>query len=52
MGMGYIVTSLADYFRIALPVAATLFVIGWIMLSFGLYALITTSRRAKAPLAI
>jgi lysylphosphatidylglycerol synthetase-like protein (DUF2156 family) len=52
MGIGYIVTSLAEYFKIALPVAATLFIIGWIMLLFGLYTLLTISKRAKAPLAI
>lgn len=52
MGLGYIVTSLADYFKIATPVAVALFIIGWVMLVFGLYTLVMISRRAEVPLAV
>jgi len=52
MGLGYIVTAPAPYFQLALPVAATLFVIGWIMLAYGLYALFRISRQCGVPLAV
>jgi len=52
MGLGYIVTALADYFQIVFPVAATLFIVGWIMLFFGLYRLTYISKKANVPLAI
>lgn len=52
MGIGYIVTSLAAYFKIAIPVAAVLFIIGWVMLLFGLYKLVSMSKRTGVPLAV
>jgi len=52
MGLGYVVTALAPYFKITLPVAVTLFIIGWIMLLYGTYALLRLSKEAKVPLAV
>lgn len=52
MGLGYIVTSLASYFKIVLPVAIVLFIIGWIILVFGLYKLTSMSKKTGVPLAI
>jgi len=48
----YIVTALAVYFKITFPVAVTLFIIGWIMLIYGTYALLRLSKEAKVPLAV
>ncbi|MEM2213287.1 MAG: hypothetical protein QXK12_04910 [Candidatus Nezhaarchaeales archaeon] len=52
MGVGYVVTSLATYFKIVLPIAAVLFIIGWVMLLLGLYKLISISKRVGVPLAV
>ena len=52
MGLGYVVTALAEYFKIVLPIAVTLFIIGWVILLFGLYRLIYISKKAGVPLAI
>jgi hypothetical protein len=52
MGLGYVVTALAPYFRIAPPVAVTLFAVGWVMLVYGLYALVRISRQTGVPLAV
>ncbi|RLG88319.1 MAG: hypothetical protein DRO18_01670 [Thermoprotei archaeon] len=52
MGLGYVVTALAPYFQIVLPVAIALFIIGWIMLIYGSYALLRLSKEAKVPLAV
>lgn len=52
MGLGYIVTAPAPYFQLTLPIAATLFVIGWVMLAYGLYALFRISRQSGVPLAV
>ncbi len=52
MGLGYVVTALAPYFQIQLWVAYVLFAIGWIMLLYGLYALLRISRESGVPLAV
>ncbi|MEM4489264.1 MAG: hypothetical protein QXK88_10825 [Desulfurococcaceae archaeon] len=52
MGLGYVVTALAPYFNINLPIAMILFIIGWIMLIHGTYSLLKISKEAKVPLAI
>ena len=52
MGLGYVVSALAPYFNINFPVAVTLFIIGWIMLAYGCYALLKISRECKIPLSI
>jgi len=52
MGLGYVVTALAPYFQISMGVAVTLFVIGWVMLLYGVYALLRLSRESGVPLAV
>ncbi len=52
MGLGYVVTALAPYFQIKLWVAYTLFIIGWIILLYGLYALLKISKETGVPLAV
>ncbi|MET1101601.1 MAG: hypothetical protein ABWW69_03885 [Pyrodictiaceae archaeon] len=52
MGLGYVVTALAPYFKIVTPVAYTLFIIGWIALIYGVYALIKMSRETGVPLSV
>ncbi len=52
MGLGYIVTANAPYFQIPQAYAAALFVIGWVMLLFGLYSLLKLSRESGVPLAV
>ncbi len=52
MALGYVVTALAPYFNIVPPVAYTLFTVGWLALIYGVYALLTISRRSGVPLAV
>jgi len=52
MGLGYVVTAYAPYFEINFPVATALFVIGWIMLIFGAFKLLTISRKTGIQLAV
>ncbi len=52
MGLGYVVTALAPYFRIVTPVAVTLFCIGWVMLVFGIWSMLRISKLSGAPLAV
>ncbi|MCS7139538.1 MAG: hypothetical protein N3F04_00085 [Candidatus Nezhaarchaeota archaeon] len=52
MGIGYMVTSLAPYFNIAIPIGVLLFVVGLIMTVIGAYYLVTISRRTGIPLSI
>ncbi|TDA35153.1 hypothetical protein DSO06_03410 [Candidatus Nezhaarchaeota archaeon WYZ-LMO8] len=52
MSLGYVVTALAPYFSISFTIAVTLFVIGWLMLIYGLYALLKISKETKVPLAV
>ncbi len=52
MGLGYIVTANAPYFQIPQAYAVTLFVIGWVMLLFGLYGLLKLSKESGVPLAV
>jgi len=52
MGLGYVVTALAPYFQIVTGVAITLFIIGWIMLIYGTYALLKISKESGVPLAV
>ncbi|MEM2079972.1 MAG: hypothetical protein QW104_04745 [Nitrososphaerota archaeon] len=52
MGLGYIVTALAPYFQINMTVAPVLFILGWCLLLFGAYRLITISKKTGVPLAV
>jgi len=52
MGLGYVVSALAPYFNINFPVAVALFIIGWLILVYGCYALLKISRECKVPLSI
>lgn len=52
MGLGYIVTALAPYFQITMTVAVVVFIVGWCLLLFGAYRLITISKKAGVPLAV
>jgi cobalamin synthase len=52
MGLGYVVTALAPYFNINFPAAVALFVIGWVMLVYGGYALLRISKECKVPLSV
>lgn len=52
MGLGYIVTALAPYFQITMTVAAVAFIVGWCLLLFGAYRLVTISKKTGVPLAV
>ncbi|MBC7113844.1 MAG: hypothetical protein H5T34_07540 [Candidatus Methanomethyliales bacterium] len=52
MGLGYIVTALAPYFQISATIAAVLFIVGWCLLLFGAYRLVTISKKTGIPLAV
>jgi len=52
MGLGYVVTALAPYFQITLSTAIILFIVGWIILLYGTYALLRLSKWAGVPLAV
>ncbi len=52
MGLGYVVTAFAPYFELPTAIAAILFIIGWIMLIFGLYSLLKLSKESGASLAV
>lgn len=52
MGLGYIVTALAPYFQINTTVAVAVFILGWCLLLFGAYRLITISKKTGVPLAV
>lgn len=47
MGLGYVVTALAPYFNINFSTAVALFVIGWVMLIYGCYALLKIRRNLR-----
>jgi hypothetical protein len=52
MGLGYVVTAYAPYFMLPFPIATTLFILGWVMLIAGLYALLSISKEAGVSLAV
>ncbi len=52
MGLGYIVTALAPYFKIETTIAMIVFIVGWTLLLFGFYKLLTISRKTGVPLAV
>lgn len=52
MALGYVVTAYAPYFNIPLPIATSLFVIGFIVMAYGVYAMLKISRISKVPLAV
>ncbi len=52
MGLGYIVTALAPYFQITAAIATVLFIVGWCLLLFGAYKLVTISKKTGVPLAV
>ncbi|MCD6324437.1 MAG: hypothetical protein J7L55_04955 [Desulfurococcales archaeon] len=52
MGLGYVVTAFAPYFKLPQTVAAALFLIGWVMLIFGMYSLLKLSKESGTPLAV
>jgi cobalamin synthase len=52
MGLGYVVTALAPYFNINFSTAVALFVVGWILLIYGCYALLRISKESKVPLSV
>lgn len=52
MGLGYIVTALAPYFQINTSVAIVVFIVGWALLLFGSYKLVTISKKTGVPLAV
>lgn len=52
MALGYVVTAYAPYFNIPIAIATTLFIIGFIVMVYGVYAMLKISRVAKVPLAV
>ncbi|MCS7111055.1 MAG: hypothetical protein N3D82_01390 [Ignisphaera sp.] len=52
MALGYVVTAYAPYFNIPLAIATSLFVIGFTVLVYGVYAMLKISRVSKVPLAV
>lgn len=52
MGIGYMVTALAPYFNIVMPINIVLFVIGLVLTVFGAYVLLAFSKRTGIPLAV
>lgn len=52
MALGYVVTAYAPYFNIPPVIATTLFVIGWVALAYGVYAMLKISKISHTPLAV
>ncbi|MGQ9759438.1 MAG: hypothetical protein ACUVQ5_02550 [Candidatus Methanomethylicaceae archaeon] len=52
MGFGYIVTALAPYFQINTTITIVIFIVGWVLLLFGAYMLLTISKKTGVPLAV
>ncbi|MEM0501506.1 MAG: hypothetical protein QXU24_05035, partial [Ignisphaera sp.] len=52
MALGYVVTAYAPYFNIPIAIATALFIIGFIVMVYGVYAMLKISRVAKVPLAV
>ncbi len=52
MALGYVVTAYAPYFNISLPVATSLFIIGFAVMIYGVYAMLKISRVSRVPLAV
>lgn len=52
MGLGYLVTAPAPYFRLAKAVEAVMLVIGALLLVYGVFALLRISRETGVPLAV
>lgn len=52
MALGYVVTAYAPYFNIPIAIATALFIIGFIVMVYGVYAMLKINRVAKVPLAV
>ena len=52
MALGYVVTAYAPYFNIPIAIATALFIIGFIVLLYGIYAMLKISRVSGVPLAV
>jgi len=52
MGLGYVVTAYAPYFKYPFTVATALFALGWIILGFGLAELLRISKASGVELAV
>ena len=52
MGLGYVVTAYAPYFKYPFTVATALFALGWVILGFGLAELLRISRASGVELAV
>jgi len=52
MGLGYVVTAYAPYFKYPFTVATALFTLGWVILGFGLAELLRISRASGMELAV
>jgi uncharacterized membrane protein YwzB len=52
MALGYVVTAYAPYFNIPMAIATALFVIGFIVLIYGIYAMLKISKVSGVPLAV
>ena len=52
MGLGYVVTAYAPYFRYPFTIATALFALGWVILGFGLAELLRISKTSGVELAV
>jgi uncharacterized membrane protein YwzB len=52
MALGYVVTAYAPYFSIPITISTILFVLGFIMLIYGTYAMLKISKVSGVPLAV
>lgn len=52
MGLGYVVTAYAPYFKYPFTVATALFALGWVILGFGLAELLRISKASGVELAV
>jgi uncharacterized membrane protein YwzB len=52
MALGYMVTAYAPYFNIPITISTILFVLGFIMLIYGTYAMLKISKVSGVPLAV
>ncbi len=52
MGLGYVVTAYAPYFKYPFTVATALFALGWVILGVGLAELLRISRASGVELAV
>lgn len=52
MGLGYVVTAYAPYFKYPFTIATALFALGWVILGFGLAELLRISKASGVELAV